>query len=190
MNKTLYQNKMSHNRRIANKKERGFAIYLMLGFILLTTFSLTSSGHLIIRHGQQQFNALIQAQNFLQAHQSLQIGLVRLKEQAAYLALDEANYVLNNGATDAQMAADRAACLRGRSAFATTNADSFRASLPRQKDGIRSRYFIRDISGTSLPRQFAIYGCALRDGIARVTHGIWQFDLATQSFILQRIEGF
>jgi len=177
MNKILYQ-------------EQGFAIYLMLGFILLITFSLTSIGTLIIRHGQQQFNALIQAQNFGQAHQALQIGLVRLKEQAAYLALDEANYVLNNGTVDGQTAADRIACLRGRSAFTISNGDTYLASLPRQKDGIRSRYFIRDISGASLPRQFEIYGCALRDGIARVTHGMWQFDSTTQSFILQRIEGF
>lgn len=167
--------------------ESGFAIYLVIGFIVLITFNLTSMGTRITQQNRMQFSAVKADRTSLAAHQAMQFGLIELRLAASDIVADENGYVLAAGTTDSDMTSDRDACLSGRSTITSLNASEFISSSPMVSDKIRNRYFLHDASAGTTPRNFDIFGCAVQDKQARLIHGRWSFDVATETFSLVRI---
>lgn len=177
---------MTHIKKKTDK-ESGFAIYLVIGFIALMTLTLTSMGQRINQQNRLQFAALGDKNMLRAAHQTMQLGLLDMQQAAPALAADEAGWQLPIGANNTAVTGDRQTCLDGRSALTAQNASAFTASADLTLDKIRRRYFIYDANAGGTPRRFDIFGCAIRNGRARVTHGQWRFNPATQDFSLLRL---
>ncbi len=177
---------MSHTKKKTDK-ESGFAIYLVIGFIALMTLTLTSMSQRINQQNRLQFATLGDKNMLHAAHQAMQFGLLDMQQAAPALAADEAGWQLPTGANDATLPADRMACLDGRSALTAQNASAFVASAGLTADKMRRRYFIYDANAGNTPRRFDIFGCAIRNGRARVTHGQWRFNPSAQDFSLLRL---
>ena len=84
--------------------ENGFAIYLVLGFIVLVTLNLTSIGQHLTQQNKIQFKAIADQKIMQKAHLALQFGLLDMRSEAADIAADESGYALPAGMADSEVA--------------------------------------------------------------------------------------
>lgn len=181
----------AHTRHHLNANtESGFAIYLVLGFIILVTLNLTSIGQHLTQQNKIQFRSIADQKLMQKAHMATQFGLLDMRSQAADIAADESGYTLPAGVSDSDVASHRQVCLTSRGSFSDTNAANYLPSTVVETEGIEMRYFLHDASAGSTPRKFEIYGCAIRNDRTRLAYGVWTFDAATQTYSLVKTELF
>ena len=169
----------------------GYVTLIAIGFITLVTLSLTSLSTTITQHITRQLKDLRYHNVSLEAETAMQIGLERLRDETAALLADEAGRRYLTSIADPKMIADRNTCLANIAGYLPATANNYRASSPLQRNDIRSRFFIHDISAGTTPRVFEVHGCAMRGAVVRHTLGIWQFNPAdTGSFDLVGLRHF
>ncbi len=173
-----------------NKTENGFAIYLVLGFIVIITLNLTTLGQHLTQQNKIQFKAITAQKTLHKAHTALQFGLLEMRGQAAAIAANETGYALPAGISGSDIASHRQICLTNHGSYTSSNTGDFLASAVLEDHDIKSRYFIYDASGASLPRKFEIYGCAIKNNQTRLAYGVWVFSAPSQSFNLVKTELF
>lgn len=173
-----------------NKNENGFAIYLVLGLIVLVTLNVTSIGQHLTQQNKIQFKAISDQKIMQKAHMALQFGFLDIQSEAANIAADESGYLLPEGMTDTYAATHKQLCLTSRGSYLNSNAANYLASSVLEGDGIKARYFIYDASAGSTPRKFEVYGCAIKGNHTRLAYGVWTFDATTQAYVLIKTELF
>lgn len=177
-------------RQTDNPQEQGFAIYLVLGFIVLVSLNLSALSQQLDFLTKRQLSRFTQKNIYLEAHHALQFGFAEMKAEGAAILADETGYSLAAGLSDSNLVSDREVCLTGRGSYTSASAASYLSSRAVTSKNIRWRYFIYDASAGSTPRQFEIYGCAIKGTQNRVVYGLWEYNTSTQAFNLIRAESF
>ena len=153
--------------------ERGFALYLSLGFVALMSLLVSSVGDrlnvAVLNDARRQSGlTLLQA-----ADTALQRGWLTLQ------SLAPGPITLPADAVDANVDADRILCLDSR---VDTPADYIASSRMVEADK-DTRYFIGEESG-----DYIIYGCAFEDGKARQMMAVWSY--STPNFTFEWLRQF
>jgi hypothetical protein len=153
--------------------ERGFALYLSLGFVALMSLLVSSVGDrlnvAVLNDARRQSGqTLLHA-----ADTALQRGWLTLQ------GLAPGPITLPADAFDANVAADKTLCLGGR----VDTPSDYIASARMVEDDTDTRYFIDEDGG-----DYIIFGCAFENGKARQIMAVWTY--STPDFTLEWLRQF